>query len=56
MAAAIRDAFPDAGVKLIPGGGGDFIVIADGQQLWHKRQMGKGFPEDGEILKALGAA
>ena len=42
-------------MELIRGGGGNFIVHADGTQLWHKRQMGDEFPENGVILKKLGS-
>ena len=38
---------------MIKGGGGNFIVIADGRQLWHKRQMGDEFPEHPVILDKL---
>jgi predicted Rdx family selenoprotein len=51
--AAIREAFPDAQVELIRGSGGNFIVTADGVQLWHKRQMGDTFPDPGEIVARL---
>lgn len=50
MAAAIRSARADANVELIRGSGGNFIVIADGEELWHKRQMGDAFPDEGEIV------
>ena len=53
MAAAIRDSHPTADVQLIAGGCGDFIVVVDGRQIWHKRQMGDEFPEHGAILKEL---
>lgn len=55
MEASIKAAHPDASVQLIPGGGGDFIVIADGQELWNKREKnGDQFPEDSEIVAKLG--
>ena len=38
---------------MIRGGGGDFIVIADGVRLWDKRKMGKEFPSDEAILAKL---
>ncbi len=53
MAAAIREAHSNAQIELIQGGGGDFIVIANGQQLWHKRQMGDQFPAHDDILAKL---
>lgn len=43
----------DADIELIRGSGGDFIVIADGEQLWHKREMGDGFPEEAAIVAQL---
>ena len=53
---AIERAFPDAEVELIRGGGGDFIVIADGQELWNKRRMGDEFPVPDVIVEKLRAA
>jgi predicted Rdx family selenoprotein len=53
LVAAIKGQHPDAKVALIKGGSGDFIVIADGQELWHKRQMGDEFPENQVILDKL---
>ena len=38
---------------MIAGGGGNFIVLADGEQLWHKRQMDGEFPEHEAILAKL---
>lgn len=40
-------------MELIEGGRGDFIVTADGTELWNKRQMGDEFPEHGVILQRL---
>jgi predicted Rdx family selenoprotein len=40
-------------VELIRGGGGDFIVIADGKELWNKRQMDNEFPDNAVILARL---
>jgi predicted Rdx family selenoprotein len=40
-------------VELIRGGGGDFIVIADGREIWNKRRQGDQFPETGAILAEL---
>ena len=39
--------------ELIRGGGGDFIIIANGERLWHKREMGDAFPEEGAIVDTL---
>ena len=55
MAADIEKEFPDAEVELIRGGGGNFIVTAAGEQLWHKRQMGDEFPEHEVIVEKLRA-
>ena len=40
--------------ELIKGGGGDFIVTADGAQVFSKKEVGR-FPEHQEILEALKA-
>ena len=53
MGAAIRGQHPEAEVELIPGGQGDFIVKADGKELWNKLSMGNEFPEHAEILVKL---
>ena len=37
LAAAIEAAHPNASVDKQPGGKGDFIVKADGRELWNKR-------------------
>tara|TARA_R110002096_G_scaffold435826_2_gene663651 strand:+ start:199735 stop:199899 length:165 start_codon:yes stop_codon:yes gene_type:complete len=52
LAAAIQTKFADAEVTLVPGGKGDFIVNADGRELWSKREVGR-FPEHDEILGKL---
>jgi predicted Rdx family selenoprotein len=38
--------------ELIKGGGGNFIVIADGVQLFSKKEVGR-FPQNSEILEKL---
>lgn len=55
MGAKIAAAFPGAKVTLEGGGRGDFIVTADGRELWNKRQMGNEFPDDDAIVAALRA-
>ena len=40
--------------ELIKGGGGDFIVTADGAQVFSKKEAGR-FPDHEEILEALKA-
>jgi selT/selW/selH-like putative selenoprotein len=39
-------------VKLVPGGGGQFDVIADGALCFSKKETGR-FPEDEEVITAL---
>ena len=55
MAAAIKAAIPGLTPELIRGGGGDFIIIANGERLWHKREMGDAFPEEDAIVDKLRA-
>ena len=50
---AIEKAFPKSNVELIEGGKGDFIVKADGAELWNKKQMGDEFPEPEVILEKM---
>ncbi len=40
--------------QLIKGGGGDFIVTADGTQVFSKKEVGR-FPEHEEVIEALKA-
>ena len=40
---------------MIRGGGGDFIVISDGERLWHKREMDDQFPDPDVIVAKLQA-
>lgn len=51
MADAIKEKI-GVEAKLIEGGQGNFIVIADGAQLFSKKEAGR-FPENGEILDGL---
>ncbi len=39
-------------MELIKGGEGNFIVVADGKQLFSKKEVGR-FPEHDEILSQL---
>lgn len=41
-----------AGINLIPGGGGVFEVIVDGQQIFSKKDL-KRFPEDQELSNLI---
>lgn len=56
MAAKIEQQIPGAKVELIRGKGGNFIVVADGKTLWHKRQMGDEFPDEPALLAQLKGA
>ncbi len=38
---------------MIPGKGGDFIVIANGKKLWDKNGDDSGFPENEVIIEKL---
>ena len=53
MAAKIITRFPDAEVELVKGGRGDFIVTVDGQQRWHKNQMGGEYPDEAKLIASL---
>ena len=53
LAAAIHDNVPGATVDIIPGGKGDFIVIADGNKLWDKNGGDRDFPPHERILEML---
>jgi hypothetical protein len=39
--------------EAIPGGRGQYDVIADGRPVFSKQELGR-FPEDGEVLGLLG--
>jgi predicted Rdx family selenoprotein len=41
-----------ADVELIKGGRGDFIVIADGTEVWNKKKTGR-FPDESAVIAAL---
>lgn len=51
---AIRGAHPEIEVEARTGSGGVFDVVADGRKIFSKWDTGR-FPENAEILKALGA-
>ncbi|MCP5022382.1 MAG: hypothetical protein GY930_11475 [bacterium] len=51
MEASILQAHPEARVELIPGGGGTFLVHADGKKIWDKLADNSDFP-DGTALAA----
>ena len=54
MAADIKEAHPDTGVRLIEGSGGVFEVVVDGELMFSKIKLGR-HPEPDEILNILGA-
>lgn len=39
----------------MPGGRGDFIVIADTQRLWDKRRMNDAYPDDANLVAEVAA-
>ena len=51
MAAELR-ALPDIALELIPGAGGIFDVVVDGDKIFSKRSVGR-FPYPGEITAEL---
>jgi selT/selW/selH-like putative selenoprotein len=51
LAAAIKEEF-GVDTELIQGGGGIFLVIADGVTLFSKKEAGR-FPEHEEVLAQL---
>jgi predicted Rdx family selenoprotein len=53
LGAKIETAFPGTKVELRGGGRGDFIVTADGRELWNKRRMGDQFPDEDAIVEML---
>lgn len=52
MAAELRERFPGIEVRLIPGGGGIFEVVADGRTVFSKKQAGR-HAEPGEVSELL---
>ncbi|MBI2374561.1 MAG: hypothetical protein HYV07_11250 [Deltaproteobacteria bacterium] len=53
MAAVLKRAVPEVEIELVAGGKGDFIVSADGVELWNKRAMGDEFPNGDTLLARL---
>ena len=49
MAAAVKEVYPDAEVKLIEASGGLFEVTVDGDLVFSKRALGR-HAKDGEVL------
>jgi selenoprotein W-related protein len=52
LAAELRDAIPEAEVRLVPSSGGVFEVTVDGQLLFSKKALRR-HAEPGEILKLI---
>jgi predicted Rdx family selenoprotein len=40
-------------VELIGGGKGNFIVVVDGDTVWHKKKMGNKFPDEANLVRNL---
>ena len=55
MAETLKKAIPGIDVELVDGGRGDFIVNADGNTVWDKRNMGDEFPDNRAIVDAVKA-
>lgn len=53
MADRIRAEVEGATVELVDGGRGDFIVTADGREVWNKKATGLGFPDEEDIVADL---
>ena len=54
MAAEIKNAIPDADVRLTPSGGGRFEVSRDGMPVFQKSKLGR-HAKPGEIVGLLTA-
>jgi selenoprotein W-related protein len=54
VAAALEEAFPGIEVKLIPGSGGVFDVVADGVLVFSKKAVGR-HADPEEIVAAIRA-
>jgi selenoprotein W-related protein len=52
LAAELRNAFPDADVRLVPSSGGVFEVTIDGRLVFSKKALRR-HAEPGEILKLI---
>jgi selT/selW/selH-like putative selenoprotein len=52
LAAELKQALPDAEVRLIPSSGGLFEVMVDGQLVFSKKAMRR-HAAPGEVLKAI---
>jgi selT/selW/selH-like putative selenoprotein len=52
LAAELKQAFPDAEVRLVESSGGVFEVAVDGKPVFSKKQVRR-HAEPGEVLKAV---
>jgi selT/selW/selH-like putative selenoprotein len=52
LAAELKQAYPDAEIRLIESSGGLFEVAVDGKQVFSKKQLRR-HAEPGEVLKAV---
>ena len=52
MAAEIKEAYPDAKVKLIESSGGVFEVTVDGKLMFSKQELGR-HAQDGEVMRVM---
>jgi len=53
LAAKLREEIADVEIDMIRGGGGDYIVIVDGEELWNKKSSGRGFPDEGVLVDEI---
>jgi selenoprotein W-related protein len=54
LKAELEGVIPDISVELIEGSGGVFEVVHDGNLIFSKKELRR-FPEDGEIVRLIGA-
>ena len=52
MAAELKQAFPDADIRLVPSSGGVFEVTVDGTLLFSKKALRR-HPHAGEIMRLI---
>jgi selenoprotein W-related protein len=52
LAAELKQAWPDADIRLIPSSGGVFEVTVDGDLIFSKRALRR-HPEPGEIMRLI---
>jgi selenoprotein W-related protein len=52
LAAEIKEAYPDAKVKLIESSGGVFEVTVDGKLMFSKQELGR-HAQDGEVMRVM---